>query len=574
MKCELSCCLDVQEPKLSDVTKAVTELIGFMRDHGVTDDIFIGEFQLAAAEAINNAVEHGCGPGREAFFHARLYLRPDYVELRVVDPSDFAGWEGEPKLPDDPFDEGGRGRFLMAQMTDEILHERENGRHVLVLRKNFPDSPWSYVPGESEQTLASMTEELVSSYEMINTLIGLGEWLAVSPDMNQFMDGALERLCQVTGAETAYLRLSNNSGLQLLKQWGSSLRPTPPLLEPDSSGTEMEVFRTGDEITLPLNSVLPPGDPLDGLLISGFVTPVLFKDQRRGILVLGRTSPAQFFNAGQLKVARVVAEYLGLALTLGELQEQRGAEARALRDLEIAAEIQLSLMPQNVQSATGLDIFGTCRPALRAGGDYFDLMRLPDGAVLALIADVMGKGLPAAILATMLRTNFRACVATGITDPGALLTEINTLMSADLIKLEMFITVGCAYIPPDRTEVRFASAGHPAILLHHCDGRWEELAGTGMPIGVLMHSQYETYNQPLQLGEGLLLYTDGIAEAMSPGEEMFDIVGIQGCLNALPDLHTASCRKVVEHLLQAVDEFAAHAPPSDDRTIIAIRRKA
>jgi anti-sigma regulatory factor (Ser/Thr protein kinase) len=346
MKCELSCCLDVQEPKLSDVTRAVTELIGFMRDHGVTDDVFLGEFQLAAAEAINNAVEHGCSPRSEAFFHARLYLRPEYVELRVVDPSDFAGWEGEPTLPDDPFDEGGRGRYLMAQMSDQILHEKENGRHVLVLRKNFSNGPWRYVPGESENTLCSMTEELAASYEMINTLIDLGEWLAVSPEMHQFVDGALERLCRVTTAETAYLRLDGPGGLELFKQWGQTLRPAPLRLPPESEGVEIEVFRTGDEITLPLNSVLPPCDPLEGQLASGFVTPVLFKENRLGVLVLGRNSPSQFFNAGQLKVARVAAEYLGLAVTLRELQEQRGAEARALRDLEIAAEIQLSHAPK------------------------------------------------------------------------------------------------------------------------------------------------------------------------------------------------------------------------------------
>lgn len=570
MKCELSCCLDVQEPKLSDVTQAVTELIGFMRDHGVTDDVFVGEFQLAAAEAINNAVEHGCGPDNDAFFHARLYLRPEYVELRVVDPSDFSGWEGEPTLPDDPFDEGGRGRFLMAQMTDEILHEHENGRHVLVLRKHFPDTPWRYIPGEAEHTLFSMTEELVSSYEMINTLIDLGEWLAVSPDLDLFMNGALERLCQVTGAETAYVRLGNSSGLQLLKQWGETNASTQPCLDPQSSGTEMDVFRSGDEITLPLNSILPPGDPMDGLLVSGFVTPILFKEQRRGVLVLGRTSPSQFFNAGQLKVARVVAEYLGLALTLGELQEQRGAEARALRDLQIAAEIQLSLMPQKFPAGGGLDVFGTCRPALRAGGDYFDFITLPDQSTLALIADVMGKGLPAAILATMLRTNFRACVAIGLHDPAPILAEINRLMSEDLIKLEMFITVGCAWIAPDRSTIRFASAGHPAILLLRQNGQWEELAGNGMPIGVLANCSYEGSSATLLPGDTLLLYTDGIAEAMDPEGQMFDIPGIQQSLCHLP---ASASQTIVLNLLSAVDTFAAHAPPSDDRTAIAIVRQ-
>jgi phosphoserine phosphatase RsbU/P len=227
-------------------------------------------------------------------------------------------------------------------------------------------------------------------------------------------------------------------------------------------------------------------------------------------------------------------------------------------------------MPQNFNSIPGLDIFGTCRPALRAGGDYFDLVLLPDGALLVLIADVMGKGLPAAILATMLRTNFRACVATGQTDPGNLLREVNELMSEDLIKLEMFITAACAQISPDRGEVIFASAGHPALLLHRQDGRWEELSEAGMPIGVLADSDYANTSTGLALGDSLLLYTDGIAEALSPAERMFDLDGIQRCLEAMPPAGSASSRLIIEHLLASVDTFANHAPPSDDRTAVAI----
>ena len=290
MKCELSCCLDVQDPGLADVTGTVLQLVGFLRDHGVTDDKFVSEFELATAEAVNNAIEHGCQTTAEKFFRARLYLRPEFVELRVVDPSDFEGWKEAPCLPDDPFQEGGRGHFLMAQMTDELLHERENGCHVLILRKRFSNG-WRYEPGETDRMVSEMTDELVSSYEMINTLVGLGEWLATAPDMYSFMDGALERLCSVTDAETAYVRFEDRGKLALLRQWGEMLAPPPAVLDVMGPGVEHDVFRTGNEITLPVGFSLPDGDSLCGMLSSGFVAPVSFKDRRRGVLVMGRTNP-------------------------------------------------------------------------------------------------------------------------------------------------------------------------------------------------------------------------------------------------------------------------------------------
>jgi len=568
MNCELSCHLEVQEPGLADITKTVAHLVGFLRDHGISDDSFLREFELAAAEAVNNATEHGCSSSQKKFFCVWLSLRPDSVELRVMDPSGFEGWKEEASLPDDPFAEGGRGHFLMAQMTDEILHERENGCHVLVLRKRFSHR-WQYEPGQAETTISEMTDELVSSYEMINTLVGLGEWLATAPDMYAFMDGALERLCRVTGAETAYVRFEDQGKLALLRQWGKMLRTPPAILDVMEPGVETGVFRAGSEITLPMDFLLPDNDPMSGILVSGFVSPVMFKDKKRGVLVMGRTIPSQFFDAGKLKIARMVADYLGIIVTLGELQKRRGAEERALRDLEIAAQIQLSLMPNEFSSARGLDIYGTCRPALQAGGDYFDVLVLPDQSILCIMADVMGKGLSAALVAAMLRTNLHAIVASSQTDPGGIIAQINRLMSRDLIKLEMFITMVCVWISPDRDKILLASAGHLASILQKADGQILQIDGAGIPVGIFHDSAYFSHATPFGAKDRILLYTDGIIEATAEDDSMFEIGRLKSSLETSLAL---SSRETVDHLLDDVAAFAGRETSSDDRTLILISR--
>jgi len=571
MKCVLSCCLDVEDPEFSDVSISVARLTGFLRDHGVSDPKFLAEFELAAVEALNNAVEHGCTSTPEKFFRARLCLRPDVVELRVLDPSDFKGWDGPPVLPEDPFAEGGRGHFLMAQMTDELLHEYEEGRHVLVLRKRFATGPWEYTPGQSDQVLSEMTDELVASYEMISTLLGLGEWLATAPDMNAFAEGALARLCEVTGAELAYVRFEENGLLVNIQQRGTCLSDPPKAIAIAAGGVESEVFLTGNEITLPAGFSLPPGDALVGVFYSGFVTPVLFKDARRGILLIGKTTPGSFFDAGKLKIARMVAEYLGIVLMMSELQKRRSSEDRALRDLEIASQIQLSLMPGEFSAFQGLDIAGTCRPAMQAGGDYFDVLALPDGSALCVIADVMGKGLPAALLATMLRTNLRAVVATGEADPGKILHMINNLMCPDLIKLEMFITMGCVWISPQRDCLRHACAGHLLPLLQKADDANDirEVPGGGMPIGIFADGRYVPESAQLKPGDRVLLYTDGLIEASDPANSLFEVSRVR---DSLARTFARGSQASLNALLGAVEEFTTGAAPSDDRTALLISR--
>ena len=265
----------------------------------------------------------------------------------------------------------------------------------------------------------------------------------------------------------------------------------------------------------------------------------------------------------------MVADYLGLIVTLGELQKRRGAEERALRDLEIAAQIQLSLMPNEFSSAKGLDIYGTCRPALQAGGDYFDVLVLPDQSTLCIMADVMGKGLSAALLAAMLRTNLHAIVASDQTDPGGIIAQINRLMSQDLIKLEMFITMVCIWISPERDKILHASAGHLASILQKSGGEILQIDGTGIPLGIFHDSVYSSQSTPFGPRDRILLYTDGIIEATAADDSMFEIAGVQA---SLKDSALLSSRASVDRLLDDVAAFLGKEAAADDRTLVLISR--
>lgn len=568
MTSSLSYCIELSNPALEDVFGITSRMLGALRDHGISDSRFLSELDLAATEAINNAIEHGCCGVADPSISACLSMSPGQVEVTITDPSQFQGWEGAASLPDDLRAEGGRGRFLIEQLTSSARHDVLNGRHRLILTKQFwPHLAWSYEPGSHDEVLAAMTEEVGASYEMINALIGLGELLAGAGEVETFLQLALGRVCELTGAEAAFVRMDRPAGLHLEGQVGNLPGPVPELLPADGTGMEVRVFQTGEELTL----TSPPadGDPLAGLVSAAFVAPILYKSSRRGVLVLAQShGDRPFFTAAQLQVARVVGEYLGIVAAINELQQRRESEQRALRELEIAAEIQMSLMPQEFQFSEHLEAFGMCRPALKAGGDYFDFLPLPDGGLLVVCADVMGKGVSAALLANMLRTNIRA-LAHHAGDPGRLLTEVNANMAPDLRRLEMFITVGCAWISPDGARICEASAGHPSGILCHDGGTTSVLKSQGFPIGILEKTHYETHLVDFAVGDVLILFTDGIPEAGDKDGAFFEEAGL---LRAVTKAPIRKAAEFVRQVLDQVDEFSAHAPPTDDRTIVTVIR--
>jgi sigma-B regulation protein RsbU (phosphoserine phosphatase) len=160
-------------------------------------------------------------------------------------------------------------------------------------------------------------------------------------------------------------------------------------------------------------------------------------------------------------------------------------------------------------------------------------------------------------------------VASGQTDPGEIISQINSLMSRDLIKLEMFITMVCVWIPPDRHQIRTASAGHLASIVQEADGTISQIDGTGIPVGIFHDSEYSSHSTPFAPGARLLLYTDGIIEASAPDDTMFELEGVKACLARTRPL---CARESVEKLLDEVSAFSNNQAPSDDRTVILLSR--
>ena len=261
--------------------------------------------------------------------------------------------------------------------------------------------------------------------------------------------------------------------------------------------------------------------------------------------------------------------------TLHHVEEMR--EALSARDelvaiqneLSVANTMQQSILPTTFPSGDTFKVFGTMIAAKEVGGDFFDVMNLADGKVGLAIADVSGKGVPAALFMMSSRTLLKGG-AIGMGQPGKVLTEVNTLLEEDN-SAGMFVTTLYSIYDPATREYTYASGGHDAPLLIRADGSSELLPLTGgLALGVIDEFDFDQNTVTLSPGDTIILYTDGVTEAMNSAEEQMGIGKVQEAFAASPpkDAEDAALQ-----IVKQVLDYTGDAPRHDDITCLVLSCK-
>ena len=260
--------------------------------------------------------------------------------------------------------------------------------------------------------------------------------------------------------------------------------------------------------------------------------------------------------------------------TLRHMEEWR--EALSSRDklvalqneLDVASGIQQSILPTVFPSRDDYQIYASMEPARNVGGDFFDVVRLEGNRVGLAIADVSDKGVPAALFMMSSRTWMKGA-AISSPEPGTVLGEVNALLHEDN-ETQMFVTVLYAVYDPETGEFAYASGGHDAPLLVHPDGSSELLPLTGgIALGIVPDLAYGQNSVVLDHGDTLVLYTDGVTEAMNGEGEQF---GIERLRKVFSDRAPKDANEAAHKVFEAVNTFADGAAQSDDITCLTIRR--
>ena len=252
------------------------------------------------------------------------------------------------------------------------------------------------------------------------------------------------------------------------------------------------------------------------------VVPLVSQGELIGVLNLGPRMSEQEYSSDDRKLLDNLAAQAAPALRVGQLVREQEAEAvtrqRFEQELEVARLIQQNFLPKELPELPGWQVAAYYQPAREVGGDFYDVIPLPDGRVGFVVGDVTDKGVPAALVMSATRSVLRAS-AQRLIEPGTVLERVNEHLCPDMPE-KMFVTCLYGVLDPASGLLRFANAGHDVPYVKTADGV-EELRARGMPLGLMPGMKYEEKEAVLAPGESVLLHSDGIVEAHDPDREMF-----------------------------------------------------
>jgi serine phosphatase RsbU (regulator of sigma subunit)/anti-sigma regulatory factor (Ser/Thr protein kinase) len=554
--------------ELAETARVAQLLRGFCAARGLGDET-TQALDLLLSEGLNNAIEHGCKDRAGARVEVSWAWKGENFVIEVADPGAFLP-AAPARLPEDPLAERGRGLYLLERRADQVEHCLEGGRHVLRLTKKVGRSALDALRAfEFDRTITAMADDLSVAYEGLSVYSKLASELAGLPSLPDFAAAAFRLMVPLVKADGAVYR---TSAAGMFDGGVFAHGPVGDLGQRDlpEGAFERRALEAGVEITAEGRERLPAGDPLRGPGGCALAVPVFFQGEALGTLAVVRSSPGDFFNAGQIEIVRAVAEFLGVATAAGRLQGQRQAQQRAARELEIAAEIQRSLYPPSHPSLGGYETFGLCESAQEVGGDYYDVIPVGQKGLLLAIADVMGKGIPAALVATVFRTAVRSRLDLA-SSPETLLVDVRRQMAADLDRLEMFVTALLAYVDVERHCALVANAGHcPPVHWSAARGARLIEGGSG-PLGVDA-GESPSVSVPMGPGDALVLLTDGIYEVAPPGSPAATL-GLPAVLPVVSRLVRGGAFALCTGVLEASRAHCQRRAQADDQTVVAVRRR-
>lgn len=543
----------------------------------------LGSLELALVEAANNAVEYVVPAARHRPIRLEAIFGPREVELRIEDHTPGFDWPAHAELPDEE-SEGGRGVFLIQALVDRATYYRGSESNLLVLAKahglassveSAADSVESLRAQveDLEATLTGMTDELSYSYETLTSVFRYSTELASTQDVGEFSGRLLADLMRLTEADIVLVRLfdKEHQTLEIFRTEPADLAQTAGKIPfvPDAPGIEAEAALSRSDVWFDSSHPLAESDPLRllGSPTLGVCHPMVLNDELLGTLTVARHLSESPFRAAQVNLLQTLADFLAIQITNERYLSERMRTQMVRRELDIAAGIQRSLLPTKIPNASPFALAATCLSAREVGGDFFDVIPVGTKGLLLIISDVMGKGIPAAMLAAIFRSALRS-MPHYFDQPDLLLNTLNRILYDDFSRVDMFATAVVAYLDCRDRTLSVASAGHCPVLVAQPGAR-ELIAieASNMPLGVLDDTLYQAEHVTLHAGARVILYTDGITEQSNARDELFDESRLRDWLLRSTGQNALALKT---SLLAVVDQFRGSKPASDDQTFIII----
>jgi sigma-B regulation protein RsbU (phosphoserine phosphatase) len=431
---------------------------------------------------------------------------------------------------------------------------------------------------ESEDETKAVAAELSERYEEIDLIYTISEVLGHTIRLSDAAARILREVSDVVGARRATLLAVDEGGkvLRIVAAQGMNPSEAEPIEVDDPSSIAARVFREGR-----IHSYNPPPEGTETVkdrtsrAYRGFAylsVPVLYATPggpSRPIGVINFTDRigGDAFTSGDRKLVAAIANQIGAALANARLVSRDLEQQRLRRELELARDLQLKLLPSPLVIAAKADVAARCRPAEVVGGDFYNLMRLTGDRIGVMIGDVSSHGFGAALIMAL------AMSASGIhaeaaASPAEVLARLEESLADELQKTEMFLTLFYGVVDPAAGKLFYANAGHPQAFIVRADGRPCRLEATRPPLGLALGSTKDAELPWARRADTLCLFTDGISDATSLRGVRF---GEERVLGHVSRMQGRTTLDILNAITTELDAFTDGADPTDDRTIVLLR---
>jgi len=425
--------------------------------------------------------------------------------------------------------------------------------------------------------------ELRQAIDELGVLIELSSLLVGASDDTRTVEEALESVLRVLGLDAGSVVMLSEDADGIVSEDERDLRLqaarglSAHWLENPEALSQRRVFdrlALAGEVVAIEDLLLDRRVRLDQQVrdesVRGFMCAgLVFRGRPIGVMRVYSRAPRVFSELDK-RLLRSIAQQAAAAVQQSRLIRHRQRDVEMERQVRLAADVQRRMLPRDLPSDPRVETAAQYQPSFELGGDFYDLFVI-GGRIAIAVGDVVGKGVPAAMLMSLVRTSFRAHAERGL-QPHEVLTLVNRDLCRDSLESE-FATMWYGLLDPASGVLEWSTAGHEPPLVVRADGRCEELSIGGLVVGIDPGAVYTLERSRLEPGESLIAYTDGVTDVMSFEANRFGKPRLRELVGQLRERgHAGSAAAVLARILRELRQFGGLTVRPDDTTIVVVRR--
>jgi len=420
----------------------------------------------------------------------------------------------------------------------------------------------------SSERMQKMLKEMVTLHEITHALES-------SDNLDSLLEYIMQKSQNVMSAEAASLMLviEETNELEFMVTLGPKATAVKPFRLPIGKGISGWVAQTGEAVLIAdaySDSRFDPSfDKRSGFKTDSMLcVPMIHQSKVVGVMTLINKMDGKPFNENDQNLFTIFASQAALSIENARLLFAAIEKERLDKELQVAAEIQNLLIPQTIPQSSFLEISAEYIPCKEVGGDFYDVIKLDENRFIFIVADVSGKGIPGALVVS----NMQATLHAFLEYSDDLLPVVSKLNEAIIRQTttDRYITFFIGLYDHQKSSFAFINAGHNPPLLVNSKGDMQELKTGGIFIG-FMPWEYEIEEIPFNKGDTLVMYTDGLVEAMDNKEVEFEMSALK---TTIKESLSMNSEQLKEEIFKRVNDHIGNVPLSDDFTLLISRRIA